>query len=252
MRRVISILLVLLLCLTGCTAEGTKTWHHISQEEAREMMARDGGQIIVDVRRQDEYDSGHIPGAVLIPNESISGQKPEQLPDLNQIILIYCRSGRRSREAAQKLADIGYTNIYEFGGIIDWTGEITTDAPGKEISAMILKIGGTEVPVTWEDNPSVDALRELLPLTTEMSMYGGFEQVGSIGRDIVRDDEPTDTDPGDIVLYAGNQIVVFYGNNSWAYTRLGHIELMQQELEDLLAHGAVTLTLEAGAEKQAE
>ncbi|MBQ6383146.1 MAG: hypothetical protein IJJ42_06090 [Clostridia bacterium] len=252
MRRDISILLILLLCLTGCAAEGTKTWHHISQEEAREMMARDGGQIIVDVRRQDEYDSGHIPGAVLIPNESISGQKPEQLPDLDQIILIYCRSGRRSREAAQKLADIGYTNIYEFGGIIDWTGEITTDVPGKEKNAMILKIGGTEVPVTWEDNPSVDALRELLPLTTEMSMYGGFEQVGSIGRDIVRDDEPTDTDPGDIVLYAGNQIVVFYGNNSWAYTRLGHIELTQQELEDLLAHGAVTLTLGAGAEKQAE
>ena len=126
MRRDISILLILLLCLTGCAAEGTKTWHHISQEEAREMMARDGGQIIVDVRRQDEYDSGHIPGAVLIPNESISGQKPEQLPDLDQIILIYCRSGRRSREAAQKLADIGYTNIYEFGGIIDWTGEIET------------------------------------------------------------------------------------------------------------------------------
>ena len=251
MRRVIPILLILLLFLTGCTAEEKRPWHQISQEEAKEMMALDGGQIIVDVRRQDEYDSGHIPGAILIPNESISDQKPEQLPDLNQIILIYCRSGRRSKEAAQKLADIGYTNIYEFGGIIDWTGDITTDAPGKEQSAMILKIGETEVPVTWEDNPSVKALQELLPLTIDMSMYGGFEQVGPIGQDIVRDDEPTDTNPGDVVLYAGDQIVVFYGNNSWAYTRLGHIDLPQQELENLLAHGAVTLTLEAGAEEQA-
>ena len=87
------------------------------------MMAKNDGHIIVDVRRQDEYDEGHIPGAILIPNESITDKKPSELPDLDQIILVYCRSGRRSKEAAQKLADMGYTNIYEFGGIIDWTGE---------------------------------------------------------------------------------------------------------------------------------
>ena len=87
----------------------------------------DDGHIIVDVRRQDEYDSGHIPGAILIPNESISTEQPAELPDLDQTILIYCRSGRRSKEAAQKLFDMGYTHIYEFGGIIDWTGEIVTE-----------------------------------------------------------------------------------------------------------------------------
>ena len=114
---------------------------------------------------------------------------------------------------------------------------------------MILLIGETEVPVTWEDNSSVDAIRELLPLTIEMSMYGGFEQVGPIGHDIIRDDEQTDTEPGDIVLYAGNQIVVFYGSNSWAYTRLGHIDLTKQEMKELLEHGAVTLTISAGAEE---
>lgn len=92
-------------------------------DDVWKIMSRDDGHIIVDVRRQDEYDQGHIPNAVLIPNESITDKQPEKLPDLNQIILIYCRSGRCSKEAAQKLADIGYKNIYEFGGINDWTGE---------------------------------------------------------------------------------------------------------------------------------
>ena len=103
------------------------TYRQITQDEAKELMQADNGSVIVDVRRQDEYDSGHIPRAILIPNESISTDRPEALPDLNQIILIYCRSGRRSKEAAQKLADMGYTNIYEFGGIIDWNGETTTE-----------------------------------------------------------------------------------------------------------------------------
>ena len=100
------------------------TYQQITQEEAKEMMQADDGHIIVDVRRQDEYDSGHIPGAILIPNESIGTEKPKELSDLDQVILIYCRSGRRSKEASQKLADMGYTHIYEFGGIIDWTGEV--------------------------------------------------------------------------------------------------------------------------------
>ncbi len=130
----------------------------------------------------------------------------------------------------------------EFGGIIDWTGEITT-----EESAMTLMIGKTEVPVTWEDNPSVDALKELVPLTIQMSMYGGFEQVGPIGQEIVSNDEQAKTEPGDIVLYSGDQIVIFYGNNAWAYTRLGHVDLSQEEIAELLGHGDVTITISAGA-----
>jgi len=250
-KRIIPILLAALLCLAGCSAEGKMTYRQISQEEAKQMMSRDDGHVIVDVRRHDEYDGGHIPGAIVIPNESIGTEMPKELPDRDQIILVYCRSGRRSKEAAQKLANMGYTNVYEFGGMIEWTGEVTTDVPeaGKEKSAMILLIGETEIPVTWEDNPSVGAIRELLPLTIEMSMYGGFEQVGPIGQDIIREDKQTDTEPGDIVLYAGNQIVIFYGNNSWAYTRLGHVDLTMQELEGLLGHGAVTLTISAGAEE---
>ncbi len=127
MKRLAFILIAAVILLTGCSIGGagnSASYHQITQEEAKEMMAKNDGHIIVDVRRQDEYDEGHIPGAVLIPNESITDKQPEQLPDLNQVILIYCRSGRRSKEASQKLADMGYTNIYEFGGITTWNGEI--------------------------------------------------------------------------------------------------------------------------------
>ena len=127
MKCIILILLAALLCPTGCSAEEKMTYRQISQEEAKQMMARDDGHIIVDVRRRDEYDAGHIPGAILIPNESIGTEQPEELQDFDQIILIYCRSGNRSKQAAQKLFDMGYTRIYEFGGIIDWTGEIVTE-----------------------------------------------------------------------------------------------------------------------------
>ncbi len=103
-----------------------RNYMQISPQEAEEMMAKNDGHIVVDVRRQDEYDAGHIPGAILIPNESIGAERPAELPDTDRIILVYCRSGRRSKEAAQKLADLGYTRVYEFGGIIDWTGSIVT------------------------------------------------------------------------------------------------------------------------------
>ena len=101
-----------------------RSYTKISQDEAKEMMEREDGHIIVDVRRQDEFETGHIPGAICIPNESIGTEQPEELPDLDQIILVYCRSGNRSKQAGQKLFDMGYTNVYEFGGIIDWTGGI--------------------------------------------------------------------------------------------------------------------------------
>ncbi len=98
----------------------------ISQDEAKKMMEEQDGHVVVDVRREDEYAEGHIPGAILVPNESIDDEQPAELPDLDQVILIYCRSGNRSKQASQKLVDIGYTNIYEFGGIIDWTGEVVS------------------------------------------------------------------------------------------------------------------------------
>ena len=340
MRKVLIAILFSFL-ISSAFAEAGYT--QIGQETAKQMMEKDDGHVVVDVRRQDEYDEGHIPGAICVPNESIIFDSPEVLPDYEQIILVYCRSGRRSKEAAQKLASIGYKNIYEFGGIIDWTGEIVTteeenaaktavltfssfsgggyeytveiadpsivlvesryeyephadeidgasydfivslkglkagnttvtvygtspimeeeinvytatvDAglnvalipvmTQEEEAGMKIFIGDTEVPVTWESNESIEALRDLFPLNIQMSMYGGFEQVGPIGQSIARNDQQTITIAGDIVLYAGNQIVVFYGSNSWAYTRLGHVNLSEQEMTDLLSHGDVTIMI---------
>ena len=140
---------------------------------------------------------------------------------------------------------MGYVNVYEFGGINDWTGEIVTDEPETSGGSedMKLYINAEEVPVTWENNASVEELKTMLPLTMQMSMYGGFEQVGSIGSSLTRDDEQITTDYGDIVLYSGNQIVVFYGSNSWAYTRLGHIDMTKEELNELLGNRDVEITL---------
>lgn len=113
-----------------------------------------------------------------------------------------------------------------------------------EEETMKLTIGGEAVPVTWEENESVEALRALAPLEIELSMYGGFEQVGAIGQSLPRDDEQTTTAAGDIVLYSGNQIVVFYGSNSWAYTRLGHVDLPAADMARLLGNGDVTIAIQ--------
>ena len=114
--------------------------------------------------------------------------------------------------------------------------------------SILMKIGEEAVTITWEDNESVAALVELLreqPMSIQMSMYGGFEQVGSFGTSLPRDDKQTTTQAGDIVLYSGSQMVVFYGSNSWAYTRLGKItDKSAGELEELLGNGDVTITLE--------
>ncbi len=121
-----------------------------------------------------------------------------------------------------------------------------TPKADEENKNMILKIAGSEVPVMWEENPSVEELREILPLTIQMSMYGGFEQVGSIGQCITRNDSQITTAPGDIVLYPGNQVVIFYGSNSWAYSRLGHVDLSQKEMTELLGKGDVTISIIEG------
>ena len=118
----------------------------------------------------------------------------------------------------------------------------------EEGEAMLkMTIGETPVEVEWEDNESVEALRGLCqngPLTIQMSMYGGFEQVGSIGQRLPRNDSQTTTQSGDIVLYSGDQIVVFYGSNSWAYTRLGHVtDKSDEEMAQLLGNGDVTITI---------
>ena len=101
-------------------------YEQISQDEARLLMAESEDRIILDVRTKEEYTEGHIPGAICVPNETIGTEMPKELPDKEQLILVYCRSGNRSKKAAEKLVKIGYTNIKEFGGIIDWPYDIVT------------------------------------------------------------------------------------------------------------------------------
>lgn len=123
--------------------------------------------------------------------------------------------------------------------------KVSNEIKKNEEQNMVMKIGDTSVDVTWEDNDSIKELNNLAEsgLSISMSMYGGFEQVGSIGQSISRNDVQMTTQSGDIVLYSGNQLVVFYGSNSWSYTKLGKINLSQKELEKLLGNGDVTITL---------
>lgn len=127
MKKLIPFLLAVLL-LSGCTAPDKKagSYRQINMDEAVSLMQEESGYIILDVRRPDEFAEKHIPGAVNIPNETIGTAEIPALPDKDQLILVYCRSGNRSKQASEKLVALGYTNVVEFGGIIDWTGETAT------------------------------------------------------------------------------------------------------------------------------
>lgn len=128
MNRIIPVLLAVVLLLWACgstpKSQQEATVMNITAEEAKKLMDSESSYVILDVRTQEEYDQGHIPGAVLIPDYEIEQAAQDMLPDKDQLILVYCRSGRRSKNAAQVLAELGYTNIKEFGGILDWPYEV--------------------------------------------------------------------------------------------------------------------------------
>ena len=125
--KILTVLLVAAMMLTACGQEQENNkeavYMNITAQEAKEIMDQEQGYIILDVREQDEYDAGHIPGAILIPYTQIEDKADEMLPDKGQLVLVYCRSGRRSKIAAEALVELGYTNIKEFGGILDWPYE---------------------------------------------------------------------------------------------------------------------------------
>ena len=139
MRQILlfALLAASLALLSGCALSKAKAdtaedmtdkaaYQKISAEEAYEMMASQE-VVVVDVRTRDEYDGGHIENAVLVPNESIGSEMPETLPDKDATLLIYCRSGRRSKDAAEKLLSLGYQRVYDFGGVIDWPYELVKE-----------------------------------------------------------------------------------------------------------------------------
>ena len=127
MKKLLFLLLAVML-LTACAHtkenEQEAAYMNITAEEARQIMDSEEGYVILDVRTQEEYDQGHIPGAIVISHEEIAEKAEEVLTDKDQLILVYCRSGRRSKIAAEALVELGYTNIKEFGGIIDWPYEV--------------------------------------------------------------------------------------------------------------------------------
>ena len=127
MKKLVFLLLAVMM-LTACGQDKENdqgaVYVNITAEEAKAIMDTEEGYVILDVREQDEYDAGHISGAILIPYTQIEAKANEMLPDKDQLILVYCRSGRRSKIAAEALAELGYTNIKEFGGIIDWPYEV--------------------------------------------------------------------------------------------------------------------------------
>ena len=213
------------------------------------MMKKNDGRVIVDVRRQDEYDEGRIPDAILIPNESIGTEKSEELPDPDQIIMVYCRSVRISKEAAQKLFDMGYTNVYEFGGNNDRTGDIMKNKtePVRNTCVLVIEVGEERFYANPEDNSSAKALIEKLnsePITVDMHDYGSFEKVGSLPWTLPRSDGQITTAPGDVILCQGDQMMICYDRNSRNCTRLTKTgNAGKEELLAALGAGDVSVTL---------
>ena len=147
------------LLMAGC---GGGTFKHLTHEEAQKMMAENPNAIVVDVRAQDEYDKKHIPNAVLVPIEDLKAGDFSKLPDKNATLLLYCRTGRRAEDAAKILADKGYKNVYEFGGLIDWTG----DVEGNE--ATYTQISQEEAVKMLAEDPNAKLLDCRFPKDYEM------------------------------------------------------------------------------------
>ena len=127
MKKRLFAVLMAAVTLSACTAEKTSEnagYMCITSQEAKKIMDTQEDYVILDTRTQAEYESGHIPGAIVISHEEIKEKAEKTLPDKDRLILVYCRSGRRSKLAAQDLVDLGYTNVKEFGGIIDWPYEV--------------------------------------------------------------------------------------------------------------------------------
>ena len=189
--------------------------------------------------------------------------KPEAVSIVFLILIALCACAKKEVPEPTSAADTGSTGVVKGDAALSAGSESTeteTETPAEHNSQqipttkdipmkteLILKIGGQPISVLWEENESVAALRDLVskkPLNVQMSMYGGFEQVGSIGTSLPRNDVRTTATAGDIVLYSGNQIVLFYGSNSWSYTRLGRVsDRTADELTELLGSGNVALTL---------
>ncbi len=201
-----------------------KGWHEISREEAKKMMEQDDGHIILDVREREEYDSGFIPGAICIPLGRIDDTAPALLPDKEQIILVYCRSGNRSKQAAAKLAAMGYTNIYEFGGIKDWDGPVIREEEVMEpMPIYILWVNDRHFTFDPADNETAKAFIEQLDherLDTEFTALDETAMAGPLSWPLPGEAEETEYNAGDILTDLDGRILICTGSGSGPYVRL--------------------------------
>jgi len=252
-------ILSVIMILSGCTPSSEKdpdaatAYTSVPMTDAEKLMQKEDGHILIDVRTQEEYAEGHIPYAINIPLDSIVSDMSELLPDKQQILLVYCRSGNRSKQAAAKLSDLGYTNIYEIGGIIDWKGDIVIEDlyqyERAEIDCnLIIETKEQQLNAFFVNNDAVKALirnlQEEKQIKVKLQDYGNFEKVGNLPWSLPANDEWINAVTGDVVLYEGDKISIIYGENSWNYTRIGHLNGMSKdEILDALGKGDITVTL---------
>ena len=242
-RWILMSLILPFLFLVSCAADkGALSYKKISQEEAVKMMET-GDCLILDVRTEEEYNDGHIPNAVCLPVETIGSEAPAQLPDKDQAILIYCRTGIRAATAAEQLAKLGYTRVYEFGGIADWKGDIVTEESfdyGEPEASLTLEVSGRQI------YTNIIMKKELLDTVGTSSFELSFRDEGSVKRAVLPfalslQEEDTAVRTGDVLLCNGNEMLLILEEGTVKGERIGNfIGMTKGELEEIFGEGDFT------------
>ena len=241
----ILLILPVLFLLSCAVKQKTPPYKQISQEEARKMMEEEDC-VILDVRTEEEFNEGHIPDAVCLPAETIGSEAPAQLPDKDQVILIYCRTGIRAAGAAEQLAKLGYTNVYEFGGIVNWKGEIVKEESydyGEPEATLTLEISGRQI------YTNTITKQELLEALGTASHEISFHDEGSVKRAVLPfavpiEEKDTEVRTGDVLLCSGNEMILILEEGTVKGERLGNfIGMTKGELEEIFGEGDFTALL---------
>ncbi len=241
----ILLILPVLFLLSCAVKQKTPPYKQISQEEARKMMEEEDC-VILDVRTEEEFNEGHIPDAVCLPAETIGSEAPAQLPDKDQVILIYCRTGIRAAGAAEQLAKLGYTNVYEFGGIVNWKGEIVKEESydyGEPEATLTLEISGRQI------YTNTITKQELLEVLGTASHETSFHDEGSVKRAVLPfavpiEEKDTEVRTGDVLLCSGNEMILILEEGTVKGERIGNfIGMTKGELEEIFGEGDFTALL---------
>ena len=241
----ILLILPFLFLLSCAVKQKTPPYKQISQEEARKRMEEEDC-VILDVRTEEEFNEGHIPDAVCLPAETIGSEAPAQLPDKDQVILIYCRTGIRAAGAAEQLAKLGYTNVYEFGGIVNWKGEIVKEESydyGEPEATLTLEISGRQI------YTNTITKQELLEVLGTASHEISFHDEGSVKRAVLPfavpiEEKDTEVRTGDVLLCSGNEMILILEEGTVKGERIGNfIGMTKGELEEIFGEGDFTALL---------